>query len=165
MLDGSYLTCDQKSVIQSIFKYLLGECRSKNKSFAVVVRNGNAILEAFDEINMHPLRHSAMNLIDKMSASQGGGMWYKNDSMPMNQSYDPSLYLCTDCEVYLTNEPCIMCAMALLHSRVKRVIFYNHSSNNMLANCCPLDKSFSEKKIHTNPDMNHRFEAWKISEL
>jgi tRNA(adenine34) deaminase len=32
-------------------------------------------------------------------------------------------YRLTDCEVFVTLEPCAMCAMALLHARIKRVVF------------------------------------------
>jgi len=32
-------------------------------------------------------------------------------------------YRLTDCEVFVTLEPCAMCAMALMHARVRRVVY------------------------------------------
>uniref|UniRef100_A0A2M4AT74 Putative subunit of trna-specific adenosine-34 deaminase n=1 Tax=Anopheles triannulatus TaxID=58253 RepID=A0A2M4AT74_9DIPT len=63
-------------------------------------------------------------------------------------------YLCTGYDVYLTHEPCIMCAMALTHSRVRRV-FYHHLNAQRGA-------LGSLVKLHTIKELNHRYEAFRI---
>jgi hypothetical protein len=37
-------------------------------------------------------------------------------------------YLCTGYDVYLSKEPCLMCAMSLIHSRIRR-LFYRYKSS------------------------------------
>ena len=60
-------------------------------------------------------------------------------------------YLCTGYYVYVTHEPCIMCAMALVHSRMKRVFYGVKVKEGGLGSTC---------KIHTINNLNHHFEVF-----
>lgn len=62
-------------------------------------------------------------------------------------------YLCTNYYAYLTHEPCFMCAMAMVHSRVKCVIFDKVNKQN--------GALFSKGKLHCLKSLNHHFKVYK----
>ncbi|VDL94419.1 unnamed protein product, partial [Schistocephalus solidus] len=61
-------------------------------------------------------------------------------------------YICTDCDVYLSSEPCVMCAMALVHSRVRRLFIARR-----LPGLGGIDSGWA---IHRIKNLNHRFLAF-----
>ena len=73
---------------------------------AVVVRDGRIIARAYNQVEMlkDATAHAEMLAITQAEAAVGD--WRLND-----------------CELYVTKEPCAMCAGALVHVRMRRVIF------------------------------------------
>src|SRR6476469_2076326 len=73
---------------------------------AIVVRNGKIIARAFNQVEMlkDATAHAEMLAITQAEAAVGD--WRLND-----------------CDLYVTKEPCPMCAGALVHVRIRRVIF------------------------------------------
>uniref|UniRef100_A0A8W7PHM9 CMP/dCMP-type deaminase domain-containing protein n=1 Tax=Anopheles coluzzii TaxID=1518534 RepID=A0A8W7PHM9_ANOCL len=63
-------------------------------------------------------------------------------------------YLCTGYDVYLTHEPCIMCAMALVHSRVRRVFFHRPTPGRGALGTLV--------KLHAVKELNHHYEVFRI---
>ncbi|EMR10825.1 hypothetical protein PNEG_00971 [Pneumocystis murina B123] len=83
----------------------------------------------------NPLKHSIINSITEIESS-------KKDLF----------YLCKDLIVITTHEPCVMCCMALVHSRVLRVFY----SINM-PKTGGLESNYH---IHGRNELNHRYEAY-----
>lgn len=63
-------------------------------------------------------------------------------------------YLCTDLTLYILNEPCIACTMALVHGRIGDVFFINEKA--------PF--SFSRLKINSRDNINHRYSVYQMFE-
>lgn len=73
---------------------------------AVVVRDGKIIARAFNQVELlkDATAHAEMLALTQAEASVGD-------------------WRLTDCDLYVTKEPCPMCAGALVHVRMRRVVF------------------------------------------
>jgi tRNA-specific adenosine deaminase 3 len=86
-------------------------------------QTSKALLTAHDTriSTRHPLNHSIMVLLNKLpsllpvNASSAALEEAKGDE----EQYYASMY-----DVYITHEPCTMCCMALIHSRIRKLIFW-----------------------------------------
>src|SRR4051812_40956252 len=105
----------EKLIDQPTDEVFMGEAlRLARKAFekeevpvgAVVARNGRIIARAFNQVEMlkDATAHAEMLAITQAEAAVGD--WRLND-----------------CDLYVTKEPCPMCAGALVHVRIRRVIF------------------------------------------
>ncbi len=73
---------------------------------AVIVREGTIIARAWNQVELlkDATAHAEMLAITQAEAEVGD-------------------WRLTDCDLYVTKEPCPMCAGALVHARLRRVIF------------------------------------------
>src|SRR5260370_4237927 len=73
---------------------------------AIVLRAGRIIARAYNQVELlkDATAHAEMLALTQAEASVGD-------------------WRLTDCDLYVTKEPCVMCAGALVHVRVRRVVF------------------------------------------
>jgi tRNA(Arg) A34 adenosine deaminase TadA len=74
-----------------------------------------------------------------------------SDGMESSE-FQKGQYLCTGYDLYTTHEPTVFEAMALLHSRIRRVVY----------GCSYLQHGggIKDMKIHTLPSTNHHYRAF-----
>ncbi|OPJ86487.1 hypothetical protein AV530_011023 [Patagioenas fasciata monilis] len=89
-----------------------------------------------------------MRLLEEVARYQRG----RGDSGGDDVSGDVTPYLCAGCDVYLTREPCALCAMALVHARARRVLFGVRVPQGALC---------GRYRLHgRSPPLNHRYRAF-----
>ncbi|XP_053437202.1 probable inactive tRNA-specific adenosine deaminase-like protein 3 [Nycticebus coucang] len=118
-----------------------------------------------------PLLHAVMVCVDLVAQGQGRGTY---DFRPfpacsftpaaasqdirvgtvrkLDEDEDGLPYVCTGYDLYVTREPCTMCAMALVHSRILRVFYGAPSPDGALG---------TRFRIHAQPDLNHHFQVFR----
>eukprot|EP00871_Galdieria_phlegrea_P000763 jgi/Galph1/1688/GphlegSOOS_G380.1 len=100
-------------------------------------------------------RHSSIESDGRSSESEPDS----SENSEKNDSYE-DVYMCTGMEVYTTREPCFMCCMALVHARVKRVIY--SQANSLFGG---LGGGPSGLMLHKLPALNHHFEVLKVDDF
>ncbi|GAA5800633.1 hypothetical protein HPULCUR_006069 [Helicostylum pulchrum] len=115
--------------------------------------------EERDSRDSHPLHHAVINSIDVVAQKErelAGGVGRMkraaNQMVGEEEETQKSRYLCTGYDIYITYEPCAMCAMALVHSRVARVFYNIPSKTGALG---------TNYKIHAHPSLNHHYRVFK----
>ena len=100
---------------------------------AVVVRGGKIIARAFNQVELlkDATAHAEMLAITEAEAAVGD--WRLNE-----------------CDLYVTKEPCPMCAGALVHVRMRRVVFGCRDERGGAAG--------SAMNLLQMPSLNHRCE-------
>lgn len=95
----------------------------------------NEIMYPFDHILLNTLQHDSKN--KRMS---------RDGKVP---------YLLSGCLAILKYEPCVLCSMSLLHSRIDAVIFFNeNTAAGALGSTCYL---------HSMEALNHRFPVYRVN--
>lgn len=80
----------------------------------------------------------------------------------------PDGYLCLDLEIYITHEPCVMCSMAILHSRFGKVVFEKQMprTGGLMSEAlstspqCP-DHLQNNYGLFWRPELNWKLLAWQ----
>ncbi|EEB13663.1 cytidine and deoxycytidylate deaminase zinc-binding region, putative [Pediculus humanus corporis] len=152
----------------------------KNVAMIVDFKERRIIAWGCDRVEVHPLQHAVMVAIDVVARTNNGGAWdlpydeltfdMKNATLNHESSSmdkvklkagevdddddDEAPYLCTGYDLYVAKEPCVMCAMSLVHSRIKRVFFHvRNPERGALASAC---------HVHTIKDLNHHYEVFEF---
>jgi tRNA(adenine34) deaminase len=73
---------------------------------AIVVREGKIISRAYNQVELLTDATAHAEMLALTAAEAAVGDWRL-----------------TDCDLYVTKEPCPMCAGAIVHTRIRRVIF------------------------------------------
>ena len=66
---------------------------------------------------------------------------------------DAKAYLCSGCDAYVTLEPCAMCAMALAHARIRRLVY--------AVPCASEGALGSRYRVHTERSINHHYQVFR----
>lgn len=93
-----------------------------------------------ETLNNYPFDHFVLNCL---SSDQKNSRHIINGKIP---------YLLSGCVAILLNEPCTMCSMALLHSRIDAVIYFKQ---NDVAGALG-----SMYQLHSMDSLNHHFSVY-----
>lgn len=140
------VTAEQKMVEKLI------ELSSDDNRYSVTIicdpQNHEILTIGYDSTHTHPLGHSVMNAIANIANNE-----LERRNGDRNNKDDNMGYLCHNLLVYTTFEPCVMCSMALVHSRIGQLVYLQ-----ALPKTGGIESSYC---IGDMDGLNWKFNIWK----
>ncbi len=98
--------CDERYMREALRQAELASAAGEVPVGAVIVRNGEVIARGYNQpVSTHdPTAHAEIVALRQAAKACGN-------------------YRLPDCEMYVTLEPCVMCVGAIMHARLKRIVF------------------------------------------
>lgn len=188
-IEGSLFSEAERLVLKIIVGSLLNHIESNSNedtSAAVVFRCAKIYgigLSNSKTLSQNPVEHSTMISIDAVATNAGAGHWKCKEGVKIQSSIQELLdneeklkdhridanflpYLCTNYDIFVTEEPCMMCTMGLVQSRIRRLFYLDNATTKNVTNLkqlCYPDKAIGGLLVHCHKKLNHRFEAWRIT--
>ena len=129
-------------------------CVHSQASFASTAVNGTAEVPGPRTIDSDATPVTRPGVALAAASSECGQRDDTSAAAQPEQSAGPKPYLCTGFDCYLVREPCAMCAMALVHSRVRRVV-YAETDHDWGA----LGGNF---RLHGQRSLNHHYTVYHV---
>ncbi|KAM3135853.1 tRNA-specific adenosine deaminase subunit tad3 [Paramecium bursaria] len=127
-----------------LLNYLNQQEQKQNRCLLYDPSIDQIVAESFDESNLCIIRHATMVVMEKLAA------YIKQQ----NIEFAKLQYIATDLILVIQTEPCIMCSMALVHSRIHQV-YYNKKRDS--------DGGFNKNiQVNNIKQLNHRFSVFTI---
>ncbi|KAI6205613.1 CMP/dCMP-type deaminase domain-containing protein [Aphelenchoides besseyi] len=141
-LNGTFFTPTQIELICQAMSLARSQdgCVITNSEFKELGKASGSQMSA-----LAPLKHPFMRALDDLVHER---------RKATKRSADGEQYLATDCYAFVQNEPCAMCAMAMVHGRVRSVFFANPSTNGAFVTNC---------QLHLKPNLNHHYDVFHLT--
>ncbi|BBM98293.1 tRNA-specific adenosine deaminase 3 [Marchantia polymorpha subsp. ruderalis] len=107
----------------------------------------------FEDIPVSSKKHRSVEVIGDEHRAR---LASSTENMTKTDPFEISRpYLCTGFDIYITREPCAMCAMAMVHQRFRRVVYGVPNT---------LDGALGSRyRLHGKPTLNHHYTVFKVS--
>lgn len=173
LIDLSFMKNESEIMKHDFYSRLVLELGQSKKSYSAALiidpRSDIIVASGFDQRNSHPLRHSTMHAIENVAKRQIKEFKNLSDTLldpiqeirveneseileKLSKNLDEKDYLCTNYYAYLTHEPCSMCSMALVHSRISKVFYIFKTGYGYLG---------TKLKLHCHSNLNHKYEVFE----
>lgn len=142
LLSGTFFDDKEHEIV--VKHYLQTEQLGDGEPGCLIVDSNDAVV-ATGSAQPSLLGHAAMEAVTMLCEKHRVG---KSDVLQ---------YLGTGFDVYLTEEPCAMCAMALVHFRVRRVFYGKRTPKGGVYE--------SSWRIQEERQLNHHYQVFRVTEV